>query len=273
MLSTVSPSAHRSSLEEMLDSLRRRDEIPNDIPPALPVRPPSKGRLPSLVRARRSLPINCKISSPKEPSGRKDSRSKSSSAAKREPSGANSVPMRKNSSGAKTRPVLKKPDRMVGMHVHVVENEKRLVGFGSRKGSNVNLVELPGVESPYVKPIEREIGGERLNMSGHGSDSKGDLASPSPGNEYEWNAGYAVKKVRFCFSSVPYTLHVVYIHFMRVCLLYKNSAYKTLATCMYVIVGVFHIKLFQLTRTKTINTKQDALTFTRLSKQKKLLVS
>ncbi|CAN6453397.1 unnamed protein product [Victoria cruziana] len=194
MLSTVSPSAHRSSLEEMLDSLRRRDEIPNDIPPALPVRPPSKGRLPSLVRARRSLPINCKISSPKEPSGRKDSRSKSSSAAKREPSGANSVPMRKNSSGAKTRPVLKKPDRMVGMHVHVVENEKRLVGFGSRKGSNVNLVELPGVESPYVKPIEREIGGERLNMSGHGSDSKGDLASPSPGNEYEWNAGYAVKK-------------------------------------------------------------------------------
>ncbi|KVH99137.1 IQ motif, EF-hand binding site-containing protein [Cynara cardunculus var. scolymus] len=45
----VSPlSVTRSSLEEMLDSLRRRDEAENqkDLPPALPSRPTSKARLP-----------------------------------------------------------------------------------------------------------------------------------------------------------------------------------------------------------------------------------
>lgn len=45
----VSPlSVTRSSLEEMLDSLRRRDESENqrDLPPALPSRPTSKARLP-----------------------------------------------------------------------------------------------------------------------------------------------------------------------------------------------------------------------------------
>jgi hypothetical protein len=43
----------KSSMEAMLDSLMRRDEKPRDVPPALPPRPPSRGRLPS---ARRSLP-------------------------------------------------------------------------------------------------------------------------------------------------------------------------------------------------------------------------
>lgn len=47
----------RSSLEEMLESLQRRDENPKDAPPALPSRPTSRGRLPS---ARRSLPVNFK---------------------------------------------------------------------------------------------------------------------------------------------------------------------------------------------------------------------
>lgn len=53
---SVSPSMLvRSSLEEMLDSLRRRDEEekPKDLPPALPARPTSKGRRPS---AKRQLP-------------------------------------------------------------------------------------------------------------------------------------------------------------------------------------------------------------------------
>ncbi|KAI3988184.1 hypothetical protein MKX01_011973 [Papaver californicum] len=54
----LTASTARSSLEEMLDSLRKRDEKPKDTPPALPVRPTSKARLPS---ARRSLPINFKI--------------------------------------------------------------------------------------------------------------------------------------------------------------------------------------------------------------------
>ncbi|KAL5730045.1 hypothetical protein ACHQM5_002919 [Ranunculus cassubicifolius] len=48
----------RSSLEEMLEMIKRRDEKPKDVPPALPVRPLSKARLPS---ARRSLPINFKV--------------------------------------------------------------------------------------------------------------------------------------------------------------------------------------------------------------------
>ncbi|XWS27952.1 hypothetical protein CRYUN_Cryun25bG0024500 [Craigia yunnanensis] len=58
MLSTSPTTLAKSSLEEMLDSLRRRDEAekPKDLPPALPSRPTSKAaRLPS---ARRSLPTN-----------------------------------------------------------------------------------------------------------------------------------------------------------------------------------------------------------------------
>lgn len=61
MLSASPTSLARSSLEEMLDSLRRRDEEekkPKDLPPALPARPTSKARLPS---ARRSLPNNFKV--------------------------------------------------------------------------------------------------------------------------------------------------------------------------------------------------------------------
>ena len=58
---TVSPTAMvRSSLEEMLDSLRRRDEEdkPRDLPPALPSRPTSRARL---RPARRSLPVNFEV--------------------------------------------------------------------------------------------------------------------------------------------------------------------------------------------------------------------
>ncbi|XP_021833127.1 myosin-2 isoform X1 [Prunus avium] len=61
MMVSASPSViARSSLEEMLDSLRRRDEgeKPKELPPALPARPTSKARLPS---ARRSLPNNFKV--------------------------------------------------------------------------------------------------------------------------------------------------------------------------------------------------------------------
>ncbi|GKB94812.1 hypothetical protein Tco_0980949, partial [Tanacetum coccineum] len=55
----VSPhSIARSSLEEMLDSLRRRDEGENqkDLPPALPSRPTSKARLPKrLIQAKLNM--------------------------------------------------------------------------------------------------------------------------------------------------------------------------------------------------------------------------
>ncbi|KAJ1408494.1 P-loop containing nucleoside triphosphate hydrolase [Sesbania bispinosa] len=61
MLSASPCSLTRSSLEEMLDSLRRKDEEEEkkkDLPPALPARPASRARLPP---ARRSLPNNFKV--------------------------------------------------------------------------------------------------------------------------------------------------------------------------------------------------------------------
>lgn len=77
MLSTTTMLA-RSSLEEMLDSLRRRDEcdIPKDLPPALPARPTSRARLPS---ARRSLPTNFKVGdggAPSECNGKEEGKRK-----------------------------------------------------------------------------------------------------------------------------------------------------------------------------------------------------
>ncbi|KAK6229517.1 hypothetical protein SCA6_018468 [Theobroma cacao] len=68
MLSASPTSLAKSSLEEMLDSLRRRDEAekPKDLPPALPARPTSKARLPP---ARRSLPTNFKVDANGETGG------------------------------------------------------------------------------------------------------------------------------------------------------------------------------------------------------------
>ncbi|KAI8557739.1 hypothetical protein RHMOL_Rhmol04G0033200 [Rhododendron molle] len=60
MMSASPTSTVRSSLEEMLDSLRRRDDEdkPKDLPPALPSRPVSRARL---LPARRSLPKNFEL--------------------------------------------------------------------------------------------------------------------------------------------------------------------------------------------------------------------
>ncbi|TYI96470.1 hypothetical protein E1A91_D01G075300v1 [Gossypium mustelinum] len=68
MLSASPTSIVKSSLEEMLESLRRQDEDekPKDLPPALPSRPTSKARLPS---ARRSLPTNFRVDSNGESGG------------------------------------------------------------------------------------------------------------------------------------------------------------------------------------------------------------
>ncbi|CAL9112004.1 unnamed protein product [Musa acuminata var. zebrina] len=62
---TMTPTVARSSLEVMLDTIRLRDEQPKDLPPALPVRPTSRGRLPT---SRRSLTVNLKLdrSAPEE---------------------------------------------------------------------------------------------------------------------------------------------------------------------------------------------------------------
>lgn len=56
----MGPTVVRSSLEVMLDSLRKKDENPEDSMPTLPARPVSKGRLPSF---RRSLPAKFNIES------------------------------------------------------------------------------------------------------------------------------------------------------------------------------------------------------------------
>lgn len=49
---------NRSSLEIFLDEIRQRDERPKDLPPALPLRPTSRGRLPSW---RRPLPVHLNL--------------------------------------------------------------------------------------------------------------------------------------------------------------------------------------------------------------------
>ena len=60
----------RSSLEEMLESLRKRDEEerPKDLPPALPSRPQSRARMPP---ARRSLPNSFKVDGDNDDKGHK----------------------------------------------------------------------------------------------------------------------------------------------------------------------------------------------------------
>ncbi|XP_059662595.1 myosin-2-like [Cornus florida] len=61
MLTVSHPSVVRSSLEEMLESLRRKDENekPKDLPPALPARPTSRARHPS--SRRRPLRTNFEV--------------------------------------------------------------------------------------------------------------------------------------------------------------------------------------------------------------------
>ncbi|KAL1811538.1 hypothetical protein ACET3Z_021603 [Daucus carota] len=71
---SVSPSMiARSSMEEMLDSLRRREEVdrPRDLPPKLPSRPVSKARRPS---SKRPLPNDFENSSAAVSCVKKDSR-------------------------------------------------------------------------------------------------------------------------------------------------------------------------------------------------------
>ncbi|XP_059069015.1 myosin-3 isoform X2 [Cryptomeria japonica] len=51
---SMATSATRSTMEQMLESLKKQEEKPKDLPPALPSRPTSKARLPSNVRMRRS---------------------------------------------------------------------------------------------------------------------------------------------------------------------------------------------------------------------------
>ncbi|KAJ0966015.1 hypothetical protein J5N97_027153 [Dioscorea zingiberensis] len=56
----MAPVHTRSSLELMLESIQKREELPKDALPALPSRPTSRGRLPP---SRRSFPLNFKTGS------------------------------------------------------------------------------------------------------------------------------------------------------------------------------------------------------------------
>lgn len=51
----MATSGRRSVMEQMLEEVKRQDEIPKDIPPKLPSRPTSKARLPSNIRMRKVL--------------------------------------------------------------------------------------------------------------------------------------------------------------------------------------------------------------------------
>ncbi len=53
------PAAAKSSLEVLLETIKKRDEQPKDAPPALPARPTCRGRLPSARRP--SLPSGVKL--------------------------------------------------------------------------------------------------------------------------------------------------------------------------------------------------------------------
>lgn len=53
------PAAPKSSLEVLLETIKKRDEQPKDAPPALPARPTCRGRLPTARRP--SLPTGVKL--------------------------------------------------------------------------------------------------------------------------------------------------------------------------------------------------------------------
>lgn len=136
---TVSPSFNRSSLEEMLDSLRRRDEDEgksNDLPPALPSRPTSKARRPS---AKRSLPAKFEVG---------DSIPESST---------NCVGMKEevvktirvNSFGAKKAKPMDSSESPYSMASGEEEFERRLEETGS-----ANLAYAPSYSSPRFRESE-----------------------------------------------------------------------------------------------------------------------
>ncbi|XP_077254052.1 myosin-2-like isoform X2 [Tasmannia lanceolata] len=130
MLSTMSSSSlARSSLEEMLDSIRRRDERPKDVPPALPVRPTSRARLPS---SRRSLPINFRI-------------------------------------GDELPEYLPNDSVEVGekKEKRVSSDDKELGFKGGMFGSKKKLKVEPPAESPYVRMVEKESCEEKIEETGN----------------------------------------------------------------------------------------------------------
>ncbi|XP_072950983.1 myosin-2-like [Typha angustifolia] len=113
----------RSSLEVMLDTIGQREEQQKDMPPALPARPTSRGRLPT---SRRSLPVGLKVEN-----------------------------------GASKSLVVESPKREKKIEDQALREEKEIVFksgiFGSKKIAKVEQPE----ESPYARILEFENSEER----------------------------------------------------------------------------------------------------------------
>ncbi|CAN6199442.1 unnamed protein product [Urochloa humidicola] len=121
----MAPAAatQKSSLEVLLETIKKRDEQPVDAPPALPARPTCRGRLPTTRRP--SLPAGFKLEN-------------------------GMVPV----AAAETAPVDKKPD--IEKEIAGLETEEKPVKgriFGTkRKLPNAEVLE----ESPYVEKFHEE---------------------------------------------------------------------------------------------------------------------
>lgn len=164
----------RSSLEEMLDSLRRRDESekPKDMPPALPSRPLSRARLPS---ARRSLPNNFKVGD----------------------GGGGGM-------GEFSPRALNVKE----------EGKRKESDFGSKRGSfgSKKMKKDQNAESPYALEAVAEEGeggrNARKEVSGLDRGSAVTCASPPPtvkSKELDWNdnIGYFIKKKLHVWCQLP----------------------------------------------------------------------
>ncbi|KAK4794122.1 hypothetical protein SAY86_012116 [Trapa natans] len=165
MLSSASPmSVTRSSLEEMLDMLRRQDEAekPEDLPPALPARPLSKARLPSPRQL--SLPVNFEVDNAND----------------NNPMNTNSQPV--SASGCEVI-----PEDSTGKDKES-SNSRRNFG-GKKMEEDLNL------DSPYVIGIEeRKEVIKSLASTVESSGFTPCLTSRIREREWEDNIGYFIKK-------------------------------------------------------------------------------
>lgn len=125
------PAAQKSSLEVLLETIKKRDEQPKDAPPALPARPTCRGRLPTSRR-------------PSLPSGFKLENGLAQEAA------------------ADLMPIDKKPDVDKDIAVLEAKEEKAVKGriFGvKRKFSSAEVLD----ESPYVASFHEDRKGETVS--------------------------------------------------------------------------------------------------------------
>lgn len=160
MLSASPNTLAKSSLEEMLESLRQKDECdrPKDMPPALPSRPNSRARLPS---ARRSLPAKFNVCSVME--------DQNGSVASTQPA-VETESERKEEGG-------KRKEKELGVKRNSFGSKKMRTGLRS--------------ESPYAAEMEEE--GVKIISTAPVENTE----EHKP--EWNNNVEYFIKKVTLCF--------------------------------------------------------------------------